>query len=247
MNFTPCRWLAISILFIGLIFHSPPYFAQNTDSVSSPIEWDKRLELTEKQLSFEIQQLEARIQKEEEKDNSTIWGIIIVAGLSAFGIGFTIYHRALNEVKRLINQDTDKLLDKRKVDFEALLKSASLENKVREEKKILVISPSEEDKRNHLKSFEFLNIKNMRHDIQMAYQEPLEFNPDLIIFNHCSEQLIEEYLARGGERTIYVAYKVTPGLLGVTDDRLGFAKTAFTLFAAILNAFRYAEEDAVRH
>ncbi|MCD8739699.1 hypothetical protein LT679_03705 [Mucilaginibacter roseus] len=158
--------------------------------------------------------------------------------VGAFLIGFVgiiIY------VRKLVTNTVASIVEKKRDDIIRLIETETFDNKLRNTKKILVIS-GDEDTNEKIQTFlKRLKFKKVVCRVVGTFDELPDH--DLMVFNtpngELTQEKIDELMALNEEEDVhYVAYstgRLTP------NSKLNFSNSLFTLYHSILSTLKYAE------
>lgn len=178
----------------------------------------------------------------EIEDSKKTLDLLVYLGLpltvGAFLIGWigVIWY-----IKKLVSDRISTLIEKKREDIIRLVETEAFDNRLRNTKKILVISGDEKSSESIRKFLEKLKFKKVTYRIVGAFNDVPEH--DLMIFNtpegELSEQSINEFMQSSeDEDNCYVAYsskRLEP------NPRLNFSNSRFTLYHSILSTLKYSE------
>jgi len=235
--------LGIYILIIASLTFPSLYGQESSKREIQKLENDmafleKSQRIEDEALNSKIINLEQRLSLANDKVTLYSWGIPITSLIAFISLVYALFQWIKKWMKERLKKHSQQLLESRSLDFEQMLKNASLENKVRREKRIFVLSPSKEVEDEHRNSFDSLNLERVEFKVVSTYEKFHKPEPDLIVFNHFDDDLIKEFLQYSSSEAFFVHYTKPRAY---SHDRIAFANTPFTLFTAILGVFRFQE------
>ncbi len=159
--------------------------------------------------------------------------------LGFFGIGFTLIalYQIFINTKRLINKRIANIVEDNRTKIIQLIQSQDLENRIRKESKIIVLSATDSESlviETLIKSFDF-NNENIKY-LTKPHYSAIEGKPDLLIFNGLEDTVVQEYLKNSTINDYFVAY--TKANLG-RHDRLNFSNSSITLYTQVMNTLKF--------
>ncbi len=204
--------------------------------------------LYQKELEIKNNQLKSEV----EKSLSTINWIISmlgIGGLGIFGIFFVYFKNLIKKkAEKIANKKIKKALativrDK-EAELTSLIQSQSLEYKVRNESKLLVVSETQADA-NYMKNFlSRSGFVNVDYKINKSFEKPVN-NYDLIIFDdhqvtkNCHD-LFREYMEKlSNEDVNFIFFGDRFNIQN--REKINFANSKFTLYSQIINSLKFRE------
>lgn len=238
----------ISILiFLVLI----PIFSFAKDDSLTLGDIDKRLSLLEQYK--ENMASEAKIEYNKsikeidedvsEKTSTLIWtfGSFAVLALAALGINALNYWKINEKINKKVNEKIEEITERKREDIISVVKDEEYERRLKQIKKILVISSSSEAQDQVKHTFDRFDFKNVKFRIKDNFQTIPE--NDIIVFNNLNGELEQEYIDDiveqiGDEDKCYIGY-TTANL--ARHEQFNFANSRFTLYNNLLNTLKFAD------
>lgn len=158
----------------------------------------------------------------------------IPAGLIALIAGF---YQVFVRTKKLIEDKIANIVEENKSKILQLITSQDLENTLKEESEISVLSDSENDQNNIkgiISNFHFKS-RNISYRI-LKKEETLSFDYDLMVFNQIDKEVINKYIADSADKDLFVAYTFKQI---DRHQRLNFSNSPMTLYTNIMNTLKY--------
>jgi hypothetical protein len=139
-------------------------------------------------------------------------------------------------VATLLEVNRDKIL--------ALIKSQEIEQNVKQNSKIHVITASEEDKAYLERFFEEVGIAKVSYAIGKPYQ-PIASDIDLVIFDDhrdtkADHDLFNEYIQNSDdEKPLFVFFG--KHFNAINREKVNYSNSKFTLYNQVVNSLKYNE------
>lgn len=151
------------------------------------------------------------------------------------GIGVILY------IRKQVTTRISTLIEKKREEIIRLVETEAFDNRLRNHKKLLVISGDEESNEGIKKFMEKLKFKKVIYRVAGTFNDIPDH--DLVIFNtpngELSQESIDEFMQKSAdEDNCYVAYstkRLEP------NPRLNFSNSRFTLYHSILSTLKYSE------
>ncbi|MGN6638025.1 MAG: NARF domain-containing protein [Mucilaginibacter sp.] len=151
------------------------------------------------------------------------------------------YYSATKKAKKFVIDKIETIVEGKREEIIRLIETETFDTKLRNTKKLLIISGDQESEESLKKFMAKLKFKNVVYRIVGSFENVPEH--DLMIFNtpdgNLSQETINEFMAQTDDEDIcYVAY-TTKNL--TRDSRLNFSNSRYTLYHNILSTLKYAE------
>jgi hypothetical protein len=249
----------ISILFLCLVFFMS--YAQKEETIES---LSKKIEILEKQrddlkelykehkefLEDKFNNKSKELDNEHDYLKTLAWIIGPVTVIGIVGILFSLicsYFKLKKRIEKIalekINEKFDQILDEKETQIIGIIEKHDKENKLKREKKILVLTPNGADDTSIRKFF-----NSMEFD-KVSYASPdntRKLNKvDLVFFNNEEKKFGHDEITAIAEKTkkdvfcFYFAPKDCPYNNDNLKDRLSFANARVQLYGNLINALRY--------
>lgn len=176
------------------------------------------------------------------KDVRNLFTLILVLGIpsSLYGV-YLMFWGIKKKVNRSIAEKIETIVEQKREDIIKLIQSQKFERRLKETKKIIVISENEESQEEIKSTIETFKFKNVIYRINKTFDNYPEY--DLIIINNCDGEFKQEDVtdiinSAGDDDVCFVAY--TTKLLD-RNPKLNFANSKFTLYHNILTTLSFSE------
>lgn len=233
---------------------------QNIDTKISKLE--NRIEILEGQkenlednYSNKIESLNIKYDKSNSElkdkwDIFTKWGIPIGIGfIISIVIGyFTIYLKVKKFAKNEIEKKIAIEIKDNKDNIRKLINYQEIDNQIKNNKSILVLCKTIEDKQYCQKIFDEFDFKHVNAEVVGNYKKLKGFDVK-VIDNHSkqfNDKLIEEFINKSSESELFLYFGEYNPILKKYPDKLNFANTKFTLYTNIINLLRFGEATKKR-
>src|SRR5690606_6547589 len=159
---------------------------------------------------------------------------------SLYGV-YLMFWGIKKKVNRSIAEKIETIVEQKREDIIKLIQSQKFERRLKETKKIIVISENEESQEEIKSTIETFKFKNVIYRINKTFDNYPEY--DLIIINNCDGEFKQEDVtdiinSAGDDDVCFVAY--TTKLLD-RNPKLNFANSKFTLYHNILTTLSFSE------
>ncbi len=175
-------------------------------------------------------QLEEDIKKLKDQYD-LILSIGSVTILSLVPIIFSIFRWTHKEITRRIAN----VVEENETKIIALIKSQELENRIKQDDKIGLLSLTESASNDLRELFGSFGFQQLQSKVINDYEDIK--NVDLLVFNDLGESLINQYLKNSAPESVFVAF--SNKRLQVFDTRINFANSKFTLYTQVLNTLKF--------
>jgi hypothetical protein len=193
-------------------------------------------EASEKELSTQVNR-ELDSAKTEIKELSKKYDILIQYGIpgTAVALIFLIWG-GKKYVRKKIETEISSIVNQGREDIISLIHEHQIENKIRKENKIIVLSLSDKEEREIRKFFKDLkfNLSNLTFKIDNQFHSYTKGS--LVVFNMLEPSIIKGYLRNAKDDDMFVAY--TTQKLD-NDLRLNYSNSPFTLYTRIIETIKY--------
>lgn len=239
----------IAIIF-SLMIQSNILFAENTPDKT--VELEKRINYLEEYKSnidnlskIEIQNAKDELKKELDdkyEDVEILLKLILILGIPTTLWGFYMALWGIKKkVQKLIDDKIETIVEQKREEIIKLVSNQEFETSLKNTKKIVVISPTEDAQDEVKKTMANFKFKNLIFRINNTASIIPEH--DLIIFNNIdgefSQTEIDNIMAEESDEDVcFVAY--TTKILD-RNPRLNFANSKFTLYHSILTTLSFVE------
>ena len=242
--------LKLFAIIFSLMIQSNILSAENTPDKT--VELEKRISYLEDYKSnienvskIEFQKAKEELKKEiiDDYDNvKNIFSLILLFGIptTLYGI-YMMFWGIKKKVEKLIDDKIETIVEQKREEIIKLVSNQEFENSLKNTKKIVVISPSEDaqiDIKSTMSKFKFKHLIFRINNTTNVIPEH-----DLIIFNNIdgefSQAEIDKIMAEESDEDVcFVAY-TTKNL--DRNSRLNFANSKFTLYHSILTTLSFVE------
>ncbi|MGV3698276.1 NARF domain-containing protein [Flavobacterium sp.] len=179
---------------------------------------------------------------EKYKDVRNLFAMILILGIpsSLYGI-YLMFWGIKKKVNQSIADKIETIVEQKREDIIKLIQSQKFERRLKETKKIIVISENEESQEEIKSTIETFKFKNVIYRINKSYDSLPEY--DLIIINNCDGEFKQEDVtdiisSTDNDDVCFVAY--TTKQLD-RNPKLNFANSKFTLYHNILTTLSFSE------
>lgn len=179
---------------------------------------------------------------EKYKDVRNLFTMILILGIpgSLYGI-YLMFWGIKKKVNQSIAEKIETIVEQKREDIIKLIQSQKIERRLKESKKIIVISENEESQEEIKSTIETFKFKNVIYRINKSYDSLPEY--DLIIINNCDGVFKQEDVTdiinfADNDDVCFVAY--TTKQLD-RNPKLNFANSKFTLYHSILTTLSFSE------
>jgi hypothetical protein len=250
INYIDMRKLKLIAIIFSLMIQSNMLFAENT--TDKTIELEKRITYLEEYKSnidnlskIEIQKAKDELKKELDskyEDVENLLKLILILGIPTTLWGFYMAIWGIKrKVQKLIDDKIETIVEQKREEIIKLVSNQEFETSLKNTKKIVVISPTEDAQDEVKKTMSNFKFKNLIFRINNTFNEIPEH--DLIIFNNIDGEFsqieIDNIMAEESDEDVcFVAY-TTKNL--DRNARLNFANSKFTLYHSILTTLSFVE------
>lgn len=244
------RKLKLIAIIFSLMIQSNMLFAENT--TDRTVELEKRITYLEEYKSnidnlskIEIQNAKDELKKELDskyEDVENLLKLILILGIPTTLWGFYMAIWGIKrKVQKLIDDKIETIVEQKREEIIKLVSNQEFETSLKNTKKIVVISPTEDAQDEVKKTMSNFKFKNLIFRINNTFNEIPEH--DLIIFNNIDGEFsqieIDNIMAEESDEDVcFVAY--TTKILD-RNTRLNFANSKFTLYHSILTTLSFVE------
>ncbi|WP_291132629.1 NARF domain-containing protein [Flavobacterium sp. UBA7682] len=179
---------------------------------------------------------------EKYKDVRNLFAMILILGIpsSLYGI-YLMFWGIKKKVNQSIAEKIETIVEQKREDIIKLIQSQKFERRLKDTKKIIVISENEESQEEIKSTIETFKFKNVVYRINKSYDNLPEY--DLIIINNCDGEFKQEDVtdiinSAADDDVCFVAY--TTKQLD-RNPKLNFANSKFTLYHNILTTLSFSE------
>lgn len=179
---------------------------------------------------------------EKYKDIKNLFTMILILGIpsSLYGI-YLMFWGIKKRVNQSISEKIETIVEQKREDIIKLIQSQKFERRLKENKKIIVISENEESQEEIKNTIETFKFKNVIYRINKSYDSLPEY--DLIIINNCDGEFKQEDVtdiidSADNDDVCFVGY--TTKQLD-RNPKLNFANSKFTLYHNILMTLSFSE------
>ena len=171
-----------------------------------------------------------------------LFTMILIIGVPSSLCGiFMMFLGIKKKVNQTINEKIETIVEQKREDLIKLIQSQEFERRLKETKKILVISENEAAQEEIKSTVEKFKFKNVIYRINKTFVNLPEY--DLGIINNCDGEFNQEDVNEiinysDDEDVCFVAY-TTKQL--ERNPKLNFANSKFTLYHNILNTLSFSE------
>lgn len=180
----------------------------------------------------------------DEKYKNLLWvfGTFTLAAVAALGLNAYNHFWGINKkINEKITSKIEDIIEQKREDIISIIRNEEYERKLKQTKKILVISPSQETQEQIKHTFARFNFSNVKYRIKDSFQEIPE--NDIVVFNNLKGELSQAYINQivstiNHEEKCYIGYSI------VQLDRheqFNFANSRFTLYHQLLNTLKFSD------
>lgn len=195
-------------------------------------------------LDIKVEKIESKLQKDYDYIQVLVWcfGSIAIIGLVSLFI--SIYKYIHKVAKTKIDEKFDSLFNNEKEKLIQLIDSQILENSLRKNKQILVLTETNEDE-TYIRSF-FLKMgfRKVIYNSISEYQS-VPVNIDLVFINNesngISDQLIKEYIDGFQGGLIFHFGSKMIDRSWVSENKITNANNRVQLYGNLINALKYID------
>ncbi len=152
-----------------------------------------------------------------------------------------LYYNAVRKTKKLIQERIENIVEHKREEFVKLIETQEYDTKLKNTKKLLVLSSNGISNEKIKVLFSKLKFKNVIYRVVTEYAA---FNDsDLVIFNNedgsFSQAIIDDYITNTPDEDIsFVAYT---NVNLTRNSRINFSNSPFTLYHSVLSTLKYTE------
>lgn len=210
--------------------------------------FETKAEALSNQVNQEVSKAKEEVIKAGDSINDKIWmfgiggGIVVVILGAGFAMSLSNIKKSgeamlKNKLEGHLSENSDYIID--------MITSQKSENRIRKEKKILILAPNHEVSirtTNLLKGMGFEDL----NALEVSSYNELQ-NADLILFSNMDglmdEALILEFMEKSGNDSSFIFYGKRLNHNGNADyaERLNFANSRHTLYHQIINTLTFKE------
>jgi hypothetical protein len=178
-------------------------------------------------------------------NNKLYWCISIGIATIILIIGgcIKIYRSALKFAQKEIEKRLTNLLKDNENNIRKLINSMEIDNRIKNNKSILVLCRTIENKDYCQKLFDEFDFKHVNTKLIENYKELTGYDLK-VIDNHSnkfSNELIEEFINKSSERELFLYFGEYNPKLKKHHDKINFANTKFTLYTNLINLLKFSE------
>ena len=195
-------------------------------------------------LDIKVDKIESKLQKDYNYIEILVWSFGSIAILGLLTLFISIYKYIHKVAKVKIDEKFDSLFNNEKDKLIQLIDSQILENSLRKQKKILVLTETN-DSDSYVRSF-FLKMgfEKVTYISISAYQNVPD-DIDLVFINNESEgisdQLIENYINGVQGKLIFHFGAKRINLNWLSENKIAIANNRVQLYGNLINALKYIE------
>jgi len=219
---------------------------------------ERQKDIIEKQLAFTLEQIEEKYKlksseidfvlstSKDQFDHDFIHLVYISLGslLGIAGLVFSFYRRAVRIFNKIVDERVENLFEmsfdehfnQKKDSIIQILRKHDEETELRENKRIIVLSPEESDE-----YFERMGFEKVQYHKMGSDQKPGDV--DLIFFNGGNFEIkkddIFKYIDKLGDQTSYFYYGKAIPLSDELLEKISFANLKSQIYGNLINALRY--------
>lgn len=242
------KFKVAALIFLGMIQCN--LFATNTPDKT--VELEKRINYLEDYKNnienvskIEFQKAKEELNKEivEDYDNvKNIFALILLFGIptTLYGV-YMMFWGIKKKVEKLIDERIETIVEQKREEIIKLVNNQEFESSLKNTKKIIVISPSEDAQEEIKRTMSNFKFKHLIFRINNTINNIPKH--DLIIFNNIdgefSQTEIDSIMSEESDEDVcFVAY--TSKNLD-RNPRLNFANSKFTLYHSVLSTLSFVE------
>jgi hypothetical protein len=250
INYIDMNKVKIVVVMFFVIIQCDLLFAVNTPDKT--IELEKRISYLEEYKSnidnlskIEIQNAKDELKKELDdkyEDVENLLKLILILGIPTTLWGFYMAVWGIKKkVQKLIDDKIETIVEQKREEIIKLVSNQEFETSIKNTKKIVVISPTEDAQDEVKKTMSNFKFKNLIFRINNTFNEIPEH--DLIVFNNIDGDFLQTEIndimsEESDDDICFVAY--TTKTLD-RNPRLNFANSKFTLYHSILITLSFVE------
>lgn len=184
--------------------------------------------------------VEKKVEDIDEAKKILKW--LLFLGIPGTILGLlAVYFGAVKRAKKIIVERIETIVEHKRDDLIKLIETQEYDTKIKNTKKLLVLSPNDQANEKIKATFSKLKFKSVNFRVVTQY---VAFNDyDLVIFNDSdgsfSQAVIDDYISNTPDEDIsFVAYTIK----NLTrNPRINFSNSPFTLYHSILSTLKYTE------
>lgn len=167
---------------------------------------------------------------------------LLLIGIPATILGLlAVYFGAVKKARKIIVERIETIVEHKREDLIKLIETQEYDTKLKNNKKLLVLSSSDEANEKFKPMFQKLKFKDVNFRSVSTY---IEYNSyDLIIFNDSDssfdQTLIDEYVQNSVDENVSFVVYTNRNL--TRHPRINFCNSSFTLYHNILSTLKYTE------
>lgn len=181
--------------------------------------------------------------KVEEIDESMkILKWLLFIGFPATILGLIgVYYSGVKKARKMIVDRIETIVEHKREDLIKLIETQEFDTKLKNTKKLLVLSSNETASENVKRIFSKLKFKTVHFRVVTQYVTYTDY--DLVIFNDSdglfNQAVIDDYIANTPDEDIsFVAFTIKSL---TRHPRINFSNSPFTLYHSILSTLKYTE------
>lgn len=179
----------------------------------------------------------------DEKTNTILWtfGSFSVLALAALGVNALNYWNLNKKVDGKINSKIEGIIEQKREDILSIVKDEEYERKLKQNKRILVISSSREAEEEIKHTFSKFYFADVKYRVKDNFQTIPE--NDIVVFNNLNGELDQLFINSivseiNDEDKCYIGYTMTNL---ARHEQFNFANSRFTLYHQILSTLKFAD------
>lgn len=167
---------------------------------------------------------------------------LLLIGIPATILGLlAVYFGAVKKARKIIVDRIETIVEHKREDLIKLIETQEFDTKLKNTKKLLVLSANDAANDKVKETFSKLKFKTVNFRVVTQYTAYTDY--DLIIFNDFdglfSQAVIDDYIANTPDEDVSFVAFTTKNL--TRNPRINFSNSPFTLYHSILSTLKYTE------
>lgn len=167
---------------------------------------------------------------------------LLLIGIPATILGLIgVYFSAVRKARKIIVERIENIVEHKREDLIKLIETQEFDTKLKNTKKLLVLSANDAANDKVKKTFSRLKFKTVNFRVVTQYTVFSDY--DLIIFNDFdglfSQAVIDDYITNTPDEDVSFVAFTTKNL--TRNPRINFSNSPFTLYHSILSTLKYTE------
>jgi hypothetical protein len=184
--------------------------------------------------------VDKKVEDIDEAKRILKWLLLIGVPATILGL-LTVYFGAVKKARKIIVERIETIVEHKREDLIKLIETQEFDTKLKNTKKLLVLSANDAANEKVKETFSKLRFKTVNFRVVTQYTAFADY--DLIIFNDFdglfSQAVIDDYIANIPDEDVSFVAFTTKNL--TRNPRINFSNSPFTLYHSILSTLKYTE------